>query len=156
MSSRNSICDTVPICTPTRRTGDPSVRPLVLSSRVQYLDLRANSLCSLLIAMTPTANRMRPMDTKAPTLISLVALESRMLTLPSPGQEVAQPGLLGGAGFVHGSDEVHPPFEQVRDAIPDEKGTLDVVRDHHRRDMDLSLQPADQGVDRVRRHRIQP
>src|SRR5258705_11852387 len=107
MSSRNSIFETVPIWTPTRRTGDPSVSPVVLSSRVQYLDLRANSRCSLLIAMTPTANRMRPIDTNAPTLISLVALESRTLTFRSAGQEVSQPGLFGGTGFVHGPHEVH-------------------------------------------------
>src|SRR6266581_4416952 len=144
MSSGNSISDTVPICTPTSRTGDPSVRPLVLSKRVQYFALRENSRCSLLIAMTPTANRIIPIDTNAPTLISFVALESCIVASPPAAQEMTQPGLVGRPGFGHGADEVHAPLEQVGDAVPDEERALNVVRHHNRRDLDLPLETADQ------------
>src|SRR5438093_5276717 len=111
MSSGNSISVTVPIWTPTRRTGDPSARPLVLSKCVQYLVLRENRRCSLLIAMTPTANRIRPIDTNAPTLISFVALESCIFASPPAAQEMAQPGLVGRPGLGHGADEQHAPLK---------------------------------------------
>src|SRR2546427_4114796 len=153
--SGNSISATVPICTPTRRTGDPSARPLVLSKLVQYFALRANRRCSLLIAMTPTAKRMSPIDTNAPTLISFVALESRTVTFPSAAQEMKQPRFAGGSGLVHGAHEVHASLVQVREAVPDEEGALDVVGHDDRGDMDLPLQPANQGVDGVGGHRIQ-
>src|SRR5437899_995106 len=155
MSSGNSISATVPICTPTRRTGDPSARPLVLSKRVQYFVLRANSRCSLLIAMTPRANRIMPIDTNAPTLISFVALESCIFAPPPAAQELAQPGLVGCPGLGHGADKVHAPLEQIGDAVPDEERAVDVVRHHDRRDLDLPLETADQVVDRVRGHGIE-
>ena len=117
-----------PICTPTSLTGDPSVNPLVFSKLVQYRVLRENSRCSLLIVMTATANRMTPIETNAPTLISFVALDSRNRPLPAAAQEMSQSWLRRRAGLVHRPDKVHPTLEEVGDAIPDEEGARDVVR----------------------------
>src|SRR5882672_4603719 len=155
MSSGNSISVTVPICTPTRRTGDPSVSPLVLSKRVQYLLLRENRRCSLLMAMTPTANTISPIETNAPTLISLVALDSRNRPFPAAAQEVTQARLLRFPGLVHRPDEIHPAVEQVGDAIPHEEGARDAVRHHDRRHLESSLQIPDHLVDGRGRDRVQ-
>src|SRR2546427_4488490 len=156
MSSGNSISDTVPICTPTSRTGDPSASPLVLSKRVQYFTLRENRRCSLLIAITPTANRITPIETKAPTLISLVALESRNRPFPAAAQEITQPRLPGSTGLVHAPDEIHPTLEQVGDPIAHKERARDVVRHHDRRNSKPPLKIPDQFVDRRGCDRIQP
>src|SRR6266704_1225117 len=156
MSSGNSISVTVPICTPTSRTGDPSVKPLVLSKRVQYLLLRENRRCSLLTAMTPTAKRIRPIETKAPTLISLVALDSRNRPFPAAAQEVTQARLPGLPCFLHAPDEIHPTLEQGGYAIAYQEGACDVVRHHDRRHLESPLQIADHLVDGRGRDRVQP
>src|SRR6266571_991679 len=155
MSSGNSISVTVPICTPTSRTGDPSASPLVLSNRVQYLLFRENSRCSLLIAMTPRANRIRPIETNAPTLISLVALDRRNGTLLAAAQEVTQARLPRFPRFVHRPNEVHPALEQVSDSIADEEGARNVVRHHHGRNLKPALQIPDHLVDGRGRDRVQ-
>src|SRR5213594_1511322 len=144
MSFGNSISETVPIWTPTRRTGDPSARPLVLSNWLQYFTLRENSLCSLLIAMTPRPKRMRPIDTNAPTLISLATLDSRIGASPPTAQEVPQPGCIRVPRFLHGPDEIHLSLVQVADPVTDEERAVDVMRHDHRGDCEPVLKAANQ------------
>src|SRR5258706_10646657 len=103
------------------------------------------------MAITPTANRISPIETKAPTLTSLVALDSRIGHLPAPAQEMPQSRLPGHLGFLDGPHEVHAALVQVGDPVADPEGAGDVVGHHDRGDLDASLKIADEIVDRVRR-----
>src|SRR5438445_5726702 len=155
MSSGNSISSTDPIWTPTSRTGDPTASPPVFSKRVQYRARLENNRRALLIAITPRAKRISPSETRAPTLTSLVALESRTRPFPSPRQEMPKAGVPAGPGLLDRPDEVHPPFVQVAEAIAHEEGAVDVVGDDHRGHPQSRLEAADQLVDGARGHRVE-
>src|SRR5260221_3959754 len=149
------MASTAPICTPTSRTGEPCASPPVFSKDVKYSTLRAKSLRSLLIAMTPTANRISPSETSAPTLTSLVALVSRTGAILSPAQEMPQPRSRARASFVDCADEIHHPLVQIADPVSYVERARDVMGHHDRGHVQTRLKAADQIIDRIGGDRIE-
>src|SRR5262249_35136917 len=164
---RSEMSSTLPMFTPFTEAGSPVARPPTSEKRTLYtrrLRARRASESHVTPQMTSASAPITAMPTRIsvlrPAMPSLPVAAARSVrdreSLASPFDERAHDGILGVPDLVRRSHGVHAPLVQVRDAVTDEVGARHIVRHHDRREPVLFLQAADQAVDDIRHHRIEP